>query len=72
MKILQGFLTTIAVLVIGVSLLNEGGAYLAGLIALLLIVVAFGLPFAKQYVLAASRGRWSGESNPDRREVHDE
>jgi len=72
MKILQGILTTIAILVLGVSLLNEGGAYLAGLIALLLLVLTFGLPFAKQYVLTASRGRWSGDSNPDRHEVREE
>ena len=72
MKILQGLLTTIAVLVLGVSLLNEGGAYLAGLIALVLLLITVGLPFAKQYVLAASKGKWSGDSHPDRKEAFDE
>ncbi|WP_323677615.1 hypothetical protein [Halorubellus sp. PRR65] len=72
MKILQGLFTALAVVVILVSLLNDGGAYLAGLIVLILLAVAVGLPFAEKYVIAASKGKWGGDSNPDRREVSDE
>jgi uncharacterized membrane protein len=66
MNYLQAILTAIAVFVILVSLLNEGGTILALVIAAIVIILAVTIPFVKEYVLAASKGKWGEKTSQDR------
>lgn len=73
MKALQAILTGLAAFVLGVSLLNDGGTFLALFIVVVIVAVALVIPFAKEYFLAASKGKWAGnDTHQDRREVREE